>query len=120
MLPAVTRMITLYGQTGNFELNATMPIVTLKQLEAMEFSANVINAFTEKRVVGIKANEARAGSWFKKASPRSPHSAPLVGYHAAATIAHEGVASGKTVREVAQLKTCFLQSNATEVRSFRV
>jgi aspartate ammonia-lyase len=36
-----------------------MPIVTLKLLEAIEFSANAINAFTEKCVIGIEANEAR-------------------------------------------------------------
>ena len=30
--------------------------------------------------------------------------APLIGYDAAAAIAHEAVASGKTVREVAQLR----------------
>lgn len=54
--------ITLCGQTGIFELNVTVPIVTLKLLEAIEFTAYVINAFTEKSVTGIEANEAR---WLK-------------------------------------------------------
>jgi len=44
------RRLSLCGQTDNFELKVTMPIVTLKLLEAIEFSANVINAFTEKCV----------------------------------------------------------------------
>lgn len=57
------------GQTGDFELNVTMPIVTLRLLEAIEFSTNVINAFTEKCVVGIEVNEARCRSWSKKVSP---------------------------------------------------
>lgn len=61
--------ITLCSQTGNFELNVTMPIVTLKLLEAVEFSANVINVFTEKCVVGIEATKLAAVSWLKKASP---------------------------------------------------
>ena len=43
-----------------------MPIVTLKLLEAIEFSANVINAFTEKCVVGIEANEARCRELVEK------------------------------------------------------
>jgi len=96
--------ITLCGQTGNFELNVTMPIVTLKLLEAIDFSANVINAFTEKCVVGIEANEARCRDLVEKSLAMVTALAPLIGYDAAATIAHEAVASGKTVREVAQLK----------------
>ena len=51
--------ITIRGQAGNFELNVTMPIVTLKLLEAVEFTANAVNALTEKCVIGIEANEAR-------------------------------------------------------------
>jgi aspartate ammonia-lyase len=44
-------------------LNVTMPIVTLKVPEVIEFTTNVINAFTEKCVTGIEANEAySAGS----------------------------------------------------------
>jgi aspartate ammonia-lyase len=40
-------------------LNVTMPIVTLKLREVIQFTANVINAFTEKCVTGIDGNEAR-------------------------------------------------------------
>jgi fumarate hydratase, class II len=97
--------ITLCGQTGNFELNVTMPIVTLKLLEAIEFTANGINAFTEKCVIGIEANEARCRELVEKSLAMVTALAPLIGYDAAASIAHEAVASGKTVREVAQLKS---------------
>jgi fumarate hydratase, class II len=97
--------ITLCGQTGNFELNVTMPIVTLKLLEAIEFTANGINAFTEKCVIGIEANEARCQELVEKCLAMVTALAPLIGYDAAASIAHEAVASGKTVREVAQLKS---------------
>jgi fumarate hydratase, class II len=51
--------ITICGQAGNFELNVTMPIVTLKLLESIELMANTVNALTEKCVTGIEANEAR-------------------------------------------------------------
>jgi fumarate hydratase, class II len=97
--------ITLCGQTGNFELNVTMPIVTLKLLEAIEFTANGIDAFTEKCVIGIEANEARCQELVEKSLAMVTALAPLIGYDAAASIAHEAVASGKTVREVAQLKS---------------
>ena len=61
--------ITLCGQTGNFELNVTMPVVTLKLLEAIEFTANAINALTEKCIIGSRRTNLVAGSWLKQASP---------------------------------------------------
>ena len=96
---------TLCGQTGNFELNVTMPVVTLKLLEAIEFTANAINALTEKCVIGIEANEPRCRELVEKSLAMVTALAPLIGYDAAAAVAHEAVATGKTVREVAQLKT---------------
>jgi fumarate hydratase, class II len=36
--------LTLCGQAGNFELNVMMPIMALRLLEAIEFSANVVKS----------------------------------------------------------------------------
>jgi fumarate hydratase, class II len=96
--------ITLCGQTGNFELNVTMSIVTLKLLETIEFTANGIDAFTEKCLIGIEANEARCRELVEKSLAMVTALAPLIGYDAAASIAHEAVASGKTIWHIAQLK----------------
>jgi fumarate hydratase class II len=51
--------ITICGQAGNFELNVMMPVMALRLLEAITFSASVARAFTEKCVVGIEANKER-------------------------------------------------------------
>ncbi len=96
--------ITICGQAGNFELNVTMPIVTLKLLESIEFTANAINALTEKCVTGIEANEARCRELVEGSLVMVTALAPLIGYDAAAEIAHEAVATGKSVRQLAQLK----------------
>jgi fumarate hydratase, class II len=88
-------MITLCGQTGNFELNVTMPVVTLKLLEAIEFTANAINALTEKRVISIEANEPHCRELVEKGLTRVTALAPLIGYDAAAAVAHEAVTTGK-------------------------
>jgi fumarate hydratase class II len=61
--------ITLCGQTGNFELNVTMPIVTLKLLEAIELTANVINAVTKNASSASKRTRLAAGNSLKKAWP---------------------------------------------------
>jgi fumarate hydratase, class II len=93
--------IALCGQVGNFELNVMMPIMTLRLLEAIEFSANVIKAFTEKCVVGIEANKERCNELVEQSLAMVTALAPVVGYDAAAKIAKEAFATGKTVREVA-------------------
>jgi fumarate hydratase class II len=94
--------ITISAQAGNFELNVMMPIMTLRLLEAITFSANVVNAFTEKCVVGIEANKERCEQMIEKSLAMVTSLAPVIGYDAAAKIAKESFTTGKTVREVAR------------------
>ena len=94
--------ITICGQAGNFELNVMMPIMTLRLLEAISFSASVARAFTEKCVAGIEANRERCEEMIEKSLAMVTALAPVIGYDAAARIAKESFTSGKTVREVAK------------------
>jgi fumarate hydratase class II len=93
--------ITLCGQAGNFELNVMMPVMALRFLEAITFSASVVKAFTEKCVVGIEANQERCEEMIEKSLAMVTALAPIIGYDAAAKIAKESYATGKSVREVA-------------------
>jgi fumarate hydratase, class II len=86
---------------GNFELNVMMPVMALRLLEAITFSASVVKAFTEKCVVGIDANEERCEEMIEKSLAMVTALAPVIGYDAAANIAEESYATGKSVREVA-------------------
>jgi fumarate hydratase, class II len=94
--------IALCGQAGNFELNVMMPIMTLRLIEAIEFSANVVKVFTEKCVTGIEANEERCNQLVEQSLAMVTALAPVIGYDAAAKIAKESFTTGKTVREVCQ------------------
>jgi fumarate hydratase, class II len=94
--------ITICGQSGNFELNVMMPIMALRLLEAITFSATVVKAFTEKCVVGIEANKERCEEMIEKSLAMVTSLAPVIGYDAAAKIAKESFTTGKTVREVAR------------------
>ena len=93
--------ITLCGQAGNFELNVMMPIMALRLLESITFSARVTEAFTEKCIVGIEANKERCEELIEKSLAMVTAMAPVIGYDAAAKIAKESFTTGKTVREVA-------------------
>jgi fumarate hydratase, class II len=94
--------VTVGGQSGNFELNVMMPITTLRLLEAIEFSANVVKVFTEKCIVGIKANKERCEQMVEQSLAMVTALVPVIGYDAAAKIAKESFTTGKTVREVCQ------------------
>jgi fumarate hydratase, class II len=94
--------ITICGQAGNFELNVMMPIMALRLLEAITFSASVVKAFTEKCVVGIEANKEHCEEMIEKSLAMVTALAPVIGYDAAAKIAKEAFDSGRTVREVAR------------------
>jgi fumarate hydratase, class II len=78
-----------------------MPIMALRLLEAITFSARVVKALTEKCVVGIEANKERCEEMIEKSLAMVTALAPVIGYDAAAKIAKESYATGKTVREVA-------------------
>jgi fumarate hydratase class II len=94
--------ITICGQAGNFELNVMMPVMTLRLLEAITFSASVAKAFTEKCVVGIEANKQHCEEMIEKSLAMVTSLAPVIGYDAAAKIAKDSFTTGKTVREVAR------------------
>jgi fumarate hydratase class II len=94
--------ITACGQAGNFELNVMMPIMALKLMEAIAFTANVTKAFTENCVAGIEANRKRCRETVENSLGMATALAPIVGYDQAAKIAQKAYASGKTIRDVAR------------------
>jgi fumarate hydratase, class II len=96
--------ITVCGQGGNFELNTMTPIMGLRLLEAIRLSASVVKAFTAKCVDGIVADRARCEEMVERSLAMATALAPVVGYENAAKIAQEALATGQTVRDVAQKK----------------
>jgi fumarate hydratase, class II len=96
--------ITICGQGGNFELNTMMPIMSLRLLEAIQFSANVVQAFTDKCVNGIVADRARCEEMVERSLAMATALAPVIGYESAAKVAQEALATGQTIRQVAQHK----------------
>ncbi|HVO95549.1 MAG TPA: class II fumarate hydratase, partial [Terriglobales bacterium] len=92
--------ITMCGQSGNFELNVMMPILALKLLESIEFLSNAILALTDKCVFGIEPNEQRCRELVELSLAMVTALAPVTGYDAAARLAHDAVATGKTIRQL--------------------
>ncbi|MCC6764422.1 MAG: class II fumarate hydratase [Deltaproteobacteria bacterium] len=96
--------VTLGGQAGNFELNVMMPVMAHQQLESLRIFAAAARAFTERCVVGIRAERERATAAIERSLAMCTALAPVIGYDAAAAIAKESYATGRTVREVARAR----------------
>ncbi len=96
--------ITICGQGGNFELNVMMPVMAHQLLESMRVLANAIRAFAERCVAGISANRERCAATIEQSLAMCTALAPVIGYDAAAAIAKESFATGKTVREIARAR----------------
>jgi fumarate hydratase, class II len=94
--------ITICGQGGNFELNTMMPIMSLRLLEAIELSANVVKAFTAKCVEGVVADRERCEEMVERSLALATALVPVIGYERAAKIAQEALATGQTIRELVQ------------------
>jgi fumarate hydratase, class II len=92
--------ITIAGSRGNLELNTMMPVLAAALLESVALLANGCRAFTERCVLGIRANPERC----KELLERNPSIAtalnPLLGYDGAAEVAKESARDGVSVREV--------------------
>jgi fumarate hydratase class II len=96
--------ITWAGANGNFELNVMMPVMAHNILESIRLLGNVADAFTEKCVVGIEANEERCRELVELSMAMVTSLAPKIGYDRAAEIAKESARTGRTIRELCQEK----------------
>jgi len=96
--------VALAGQRSFFELNTMMPVAAYNLLQAIELLAAGARNFGERCVDGLQATE-RGPELVEKGLAIATGLAPIIGYDAAAEIAKEAAASGRTIREVAQERT---------------
>ncbi len=95
-------IITLAGTGGYFELNVMMPVMAYAMLQSITILANAAEAFAEKCVDGIVANEDRCRELLEKNASLATALAPHIGYDAAATVAKESFKQKRTVRDIAR------------------
>ena len=92
--------VMMAGQAGQLELNVMMPIIAYNLFQSMDVIINSVTAFTEKCVVGLEANPAKAQGWLAKNAILVTALNPVIGYQKGAEVAKEAMASHRTVREV--------------------
>jgi fumarate hydratase class II len=92
--------VTVAGASGSFELNVMMPVLARNLLSSASLLAAVSDLLARRCVDGITAEPAQ----LRRDAESSPSIVtalnPYIGYEAAASVAHDALDSGQTIREV--------------------
>ena len=96
--------VAMAGHGSYFELNTMMPVAAHNILQSISLLATSANNFAEQCVTGIEATSV-GPEMLEKGLMLGTGLAPEIAYDAAAAIAKEAAATGKTIREVAKEKT---------------
>ncbi len=106
-------MVGICGRDGHFELNVTIPLIAHALHEAITTLANASTVFARQCVAGIEADEARCRELVQRSLMLVTALNPHIGYDAAAAVAKEAFASGRTLREVVLSKN-LMQADALD------
>jgi len=108
-------VITVAGQSGNFELNVMLPIIAHNLLSSIELLANASRLLGDKAIASFKVNESR----LQEALSRNPILVtalnPIIGYQKAAEIAKQAYKEGRAVIDVALEHTDLSRSQLEEL-----
>ncbi len=92
--------VAFSGAAGNFELNVMMPVIGQNLFDSIRLLASASRLLADRCVDGIVADVERMRR-FAESSPSIVTALNrFLGYEAAAAVAHEALATGKTIREV--------------------
>jgi fumarate hydratase class II len=92
--------ITLAAQAGQLELNVMMPIIAHCLFQEMDVTIGAVKAFTEKCVVGLKANREKAEGWLAKNAIIATALNPIIGYQKGAEVVKKAMAENRSIREI--------------------
>ncbi|MEL1264636.1 class II fumarate hydratase [Pseudoxanthomonas putridarboris] len=94
--------VTVAGQTGNFQLNVTLPLIAANLLEGMQLLSNVSRLLADDCIAGLKVRNERV----KEALDRNPILVtalnPVIGYEKGAAIAKRAYKENRPVLDVAR------------------
>ncbi len=106
--------IAIAGQSGNFELNVMMPVAAHNLLESINLLASASENLARQCVNGLVAT-SKGPDMVMQGLAICTALAPIIGYDAAAGIAHDAAESGETIKEVALRVTDLTDEQLDEV-----
>lgn len=92
--------ITLAGQSGNFELNVTLPLIAYNLLQSISLTALACHALADNCIHNLEADPKRCEQYIEKSLALVTPLVPVIGYDRAAELAKKAYNEDKTVRQV--------------------
>jgi len=93
--------MSVAGSQGHFELNVYKPVMAYNMLQSIRLLADASLSFTDRCVVGIKANEDNITELMERSLMLVTALAPAIGYDKATQIAKTAHKNGTSLREEA-------------------
>ena len=93
--------ITVAGQTGNFQLNVTLPLIAANLLDSIQLLASVSRLLADSTIAGLKPRPERLHEALAHNPILVTALNPVIGYEQGAAIAKQAYREGRPVLEVA-------------------
>lgn len=92
--------VAFSAASGAFELNVMLPVMARNLLESISLLATTSRLLADRCIDGIEADDEVCRRYAESSPSLVTALVPLIGYEAAAAVAHRAVAEHRTVREV--------------------
>ena len=96
--------VTMAAEAGQLQLNAFEPLIAHNIHSSLMLLTNAVTVFTARCVAGLTPRPAECARHLEASVGAVTALVPLIGYEAAAQLAKEALASGRTVRALAREK----------------
>jgi len=106
--------IVLAGQSGNFELNVMLPVAVRSLLHSIRYLGTSARNFADHLVAGLTATP-RGPDLVESGLMLVTALAPEIGYDAAAALAKQAFATGRTIRDLARERTALSESDLNRI-----
>ncbi len=93
--------ITVAGQTGNFQLNVTLPLIAANLLDSIQLLSSVMTLLADKVFAGLVVKQDRVSEALARNPILVTALNPIIGYEKAAAIAKRAYKEQRPVLEVA-------------------
>jgi fumarate hydratase class II len=97
--------ITVAAQSGNFELNVMLPVISHNLLQSIELLSNCMVSLADKAIEGFTVNHDKLNDALTKNPILVTALNPLIGYLKAADIAKKAYAQNRPIIDVAEQET---------------
>jgi fumarate hydratase, class II len=92
--------VNMCGAAGQLQLNVMMPVIAHSLFQMMDLIIGSVKAFTDKCVVLIKVNEAKANGWLAMNPILATALNPIIGYEKGNEVVKKSLAENKPLIDV--------------------